>query len=69
MSGLWWALIGVIIVLVIGGIYFMKSSGYTSQGTDVYDTVTDEDSADLDSLEMEIQSTDTNTGVEANSVY
>ena len=68
------ALIGlvvIIIILVIGGIYIWQSNKDAlekKQSPAESEVVTDQDSADLDALELDAEAVDTTTGVDANAV-
>lgn len=62
------ALIGLIIIillLVVGGIYVWQSNKDALQETQ---TITEEDSANLETLEASLETTDTNIGVDVNEV-
>jgi flagellar basal body-associated protein FliL len=64
------ALIGLIIIillLVIGGIYVWQSNKDALQETDST-VVTEEDSTELDSLEASLETTDTNIGVDVETI-
>lgn len=64
------ALIGLIIIillLVIGGIYVWQSNKDALQETDST-VVTEEDSTELDSLEASLETTDTNIGIDVETI-
>ena len=65
-------LIIIIVILIIGGIYIWqsnKNSAVKMQTSSIQtETVTSQDSAALDALEKDIQTTDTSTGVDVNTV-
>lgn len=54
-------LVIIIIILVVGGLYMWKMNKDTLAPTD---TVTEEDSAELNTLEADLASTDTEAGVD-----
>ncbi|MFA6177797.1 MAG: hypothetical protein WC694_02810 [Candidatus Paceibacterota bacterium] len=54
----------IIILIIIAGIFMWKSN----KSSVTPETVTTQDSADLNTLEADIQTTDVNTGVDVNSV-
>ncbi|OGI95554.1 hypothetical protein A2917_03315 [Candidatus Nomurabacteria bacterium RIFCSPLOWO2_01_FULL_42_17] len=60
-------LVVIIIILIIGGIYIWMSNPKGAEQTPS-ENLTHEDSETLDSLELEAESTDSNTGVDANTV-
>ena len=66
------ALIGlvvIIIVLVIGGIYIWISNQKTLEEKKIQsNNITAQDSADLNTLEADVNATDTSTGVNVNAV-
>ena len=65
------ALVGlviIIIILVVGGIYIWMSNQTTPETTP-QENVVENDTNELNSLETEIENTDTSTGVDANAVY
>ena len=74
------ALVGlaiIVIILIIGGIYIWQmkiNKGQTEIETTTgepvpqVETVTEEDATSLDSLNQELESTDTSTGVDVNTV-
>ena len=62
------ALVGsiiIIIILVIGGIYIWQT---IKQAPVQPENITTEDSASLEELEADIETTDTDTGVDADSI-
>ncbi|OGI58232.1 hypothetical protein A3C60_00070 [Candidatus Nomurabacteria bacterium RIFCSPHIGHO2_02_FULL_37_45] len=68
-SGALVGLIIIIIILVIGGIYMWQLNENAKKEIQFQNnTVTNEDSAELDTLDAELQTTDTNTGVDVNAV-
>ncbi|OGI65650.1 hypothetical protein A3H53_04250 [Candidatus Nomurabacteria bacterium RIFCSPLOWO2_02_FULL_40_10] len=68
------ALIGlvvIIIILVIGGVYIWQSNKDAlekKQSPAESEVVTDQDSADLDALELDAEAIDATTGVDADAV-
>ncbi|MFA6257653.1 MAG: hypothetical protein WC671_01430 [Candidatus Paceibacterota bacterium] len=54
----------IVLILIIGGIFIWKSN----KNLTTSENITIEDSADLNTLEADLQTTDTNTGVDLNSV-
>jgi len=65
------ALIGltiIIIILIIGGVYLWMSGKNTVLTPVTSQTVTNQDSTDLNTLEASLQATDTTTGVDVNAV-
>ena len=68
-SGALVGLIIIIIILVIGGIYMWQLNENAKKEIQFQNnTVTNEDSAELDTLDAELQTTDTNTVVDVNAV-
>ena len=68
-SGALVGLIIIIIILVIWGIYMWQLNENAKKEIQFQNnTVTNEDSAELDTLDAELQTTDTNTGVDVNAV-
>lgn len=61
-------LVIIIIILVIGGIYIWQSKVITEKKPIQIETVTTQDAAVLDALELDLQNTDTSTGVDANTI-
>jgi flagellar basal body-associated protein FliL len=59
-------LIIVIVILVIGGVYIWQLKQEEMQGTE---SSLMQDSDELNSLDADLEATDTNTGVDANTVY
>ena len=63
-------LVVIVIILIIGGIYIWMSNKDVIQNTNTpTENITTEDSDQLNSLEVDIQTTDTSTGVDAETVY
>ena len=65
------ALVGlviIIIILIVGGFYMWKSNQESMERIQSED-ITTEDSDELNSLDADINSTDTNTGVDVDTVY
>ena len=66
------ALIGlvvIIIILIIGGIYIWQSNKDNEKKVqDSQATLTEQDATALDTLESDLNATDTNTGVDANTI-
>ena len=60
-NGAFVGLVIIIIILVIGGIYIWQSSQKEK-------TVTNQDAAVLDSLQLDAETTDTDTGVDVNTI-
>lgn len=60
-------LIVIIIILVIGGIYIWQSGKMQEIPTEP-EAVTTEDSNELNTLEADLQTTDTSTGVDLDAV-
>jgi flagellar basal body-associated protein FliL len=58
-------LVIIIILLLVGGIYVWQSNTKVSVPSE---TVTSEDSAELNTLEASLQTIDTNVGVDVNTV-
>lgn len=71
-NGAFVGLIVIIIILVIGGIYIWQSNKnvteLTTESQIQSEPVTDQDSAALNALEQDLKTTDTSTGVDANTV-
>lgn len=70
-NGAFVGLVVIIIILVIGGIYIWQSNKNTlgeKQSSADSEAVADQDSADLDALELEAEAIDTTTGVDLNTV-
>ena len=73
------SLIIIIIILIAGGIYMWQASKNSpaEEGTQTEsesvtresENVTNEDANALNALEADLQTTDTSTGVDANTVY
>jgi len=64
------ALIGlaiIIIILIVGGIYIWQSREMPEIPVQS-ETITNEDSSELDTLEADLQMTDTETGVDVDAV-
>ena len=64
------ALVGlaiIIIILVVGGIYIWQSQKMPEVPAE-FENITTEDTSDLDTLEADLQTTDTETGVDVNTV-
>ena len=69
-SGAVVGLVIIIIILVAGGIYIWQSNQKEMQeNATETEEVTAEDSTDLDSLNAELDATDTSTGVDVDTVY
>ncbi len=60
-NGAFVGLVVIIIILVVGGIYIWQSSQKEK-------TVTNQDAAVLDSLQLDAETTDTDTGVDVNTI-
>lgn len=72
MNGALIGLIVIIVILIIGGIYILVSNQKTAPLQDSQtgsENITNQDAAALDALEAEVETTDTSTGVDANTVY
>lgn len=67
-NGAFVGLVVIIIILVIGGIYIWQSNKDTLKMQEE-PAITETDSADLNSLELEANTIDASTGVDANAVY
>ena len=70
-NGAFIGLVVIIIILVIGGIYMWQSNKDAlekKQSPAESKVVTDQDSADLDALELDAEAIDTTTGVDADAV-
>ncbi len=69
------ALIGLIIIIIIliaGGIYMWQANKSATEEMPVKmesENTATTDSSELNALEADLQTTDTNTGVDANTVY
>jgi len=63
-------LVVIIIILVVGGVYIWMSSKKATEKTQDQpsQTVTTEDSAELDTLDADLQTTDTSTGVDVDVI-
>lgn len=62
-------LIVIIIILIIGGIYIWQSSkNNVEKIQNSQAALTEQDAAALDALESDINTTDTNTNVDANAI-
>ena len=61
-------LVIIIIILVIGGIYIWHLNRKAVMERQQMETVTSEDTTELNKLEMDIETTDTETGVDVNTV-
>jgi len=66
-------LIVIIIILVVGGLYIWQSnmspSQTTSENISGSTTISKQDAEELDRLEADSRTTDSNTGVDANALY
>ncbi|OGI67200.1 hypothetical protein A3A05_00545 [Candidatus Nomurabacteria bacterium RIFCSPLOWO2_01_FULL_41_12] len=63
------ALVGlaiIIIILVVGGLYIWQSQEMPE--APIQENITTEDSSELDTLEADLQMTDTQTGVDVDAV-
>ena len=60
-NGAFVGLVVIIIILIVGGIYIWQSSQKEK-------TVTNQDAAVLDSLQLDAETTDTDTGVDVNTI-
>ena len=60
-NGAFVGLVVIIIILVVGGIYIWQSSQKEK-------TVTNQDAAVMDSLQLDAETTDTDTGVDVNTI-
>jgi flagellar basal body-associated protein FliL len=71
-NGAFIGLIVIIIILVIGGIYIWMSNQKEAQQIQnpqaQAEAVTSQDSASLDALDKDLQTTDTNAGIDASTV-
>lgn len=67
-SGALVGLVVVIIILVIGGIYMWQSNQSVMQETQP-GTITNQDSTQLNTLQKDSTTTNTSTGVDANTIY
>ncbi len=64
-------LVVIIIILILGGVYMWRvNKNNTGDVNNIYNTspVTDKDALDLNSLEADLESADTSTGVDVNKV-
>lgn len=70
-NGAFIGLIVIIIILIVGGVYIWQSNKAekTDQNQNQSETITNQDSDQLDNLEAELKTTDTSTGVDVNAVY
>lgn len=59
-------LIVIIVILIVGGIYIWMSSKNAAPVTP--SGITTEDSTELNTLDADLQTTDTQTGVDVNSI-
>jgi flagellar basal body-associated protein FliL len=64
-SGAFIGLVVIIVILIIGGIYIWLSSKNVAPSTQA---VTSQDSSDLTALETDLQTANTSTGVDVNTV-
>lgn len=67
------SIIVIIIILVVGGVYMWMKNKNTVENVDnslspEETTVTTQDSSELDSLEKDLNASDTNIGVDVNSI-
>lgn len=60
-------LIVIVIILIIGGIYIWRSNDNNTAPVQS-ETVTNQDSSDLDALEQDLGTVDTNVGVDVDTV-
>ena len=68
-NGAFIGLIVIIIILVIGGIYMWQLNQKTLEEKKVQsENVTAQDTTELDSLQAEVNATETDLGVDANTV-
>ena len=58
----------IVIILIIGGIYMWKVNQKAVEQKDQLPAITDQDSAELDALELDASSTDAMTGVDADAI-
>ncbi len=62
-------LVIIIIILILGGLYMWKLDKDTVENLSTEpETVTTQDSAELNTLDADLEATDTNTGVDVNTV-
>ena len=62
-------LVVIIIILIIGGIYIWQSNKKaTEKVQNQIEAVTTQDATDLNTIDADLQTTDTNVGVDANSL-
>ena len=68
-NGAFVGLVVVIIILVVGGIYMWSANKKAQEARQAQiDSLTAEDSTELDSLEADVGSADTNVGVDASTI-
>ena len=67
-NGAFVGLVIIIIILIVGGFYMWKSNQEAMERINTED-ITAEESDELNSLDADINSTDTNTGVDVDAVY
>ena len=67
-NGAFLGLIIIIVVLVAGGIYIWLSNQKTAEELLQFEAVTNQDSAALDALEQDLNTTDTNIDVDLEAV-
>jgi len=67
-NGAFLGLIIIIVVLVAGGIYIWLSNQKTAEELLQFEVVTNQDSAALDALEQDLNTTDTNIDVDLEAV-
>lgn len=68
-NGALMGLIIIILLLVVGGVYVWQSNENALQGQDEEtSTITEKDSVELDSLEASLETTDTDIGVDIETV-
>ncbi len=58
----------IVIILIIGGIYMWKVNQKAIEQKEQLPPITDQDSADLDALELDASSVDVMTGVDADTI-
>jgi uncharacterized protein YpmB len=62
-------LVVIIIILIIGGIYIWQSNKKaTEKVQNQIEAVTTQDATDLNTIDADLQTTDTNVGVDANTL-
>ena len=66
-NGAFVGLVVIIIILVVGGIYIWQQNRKALQ-KQPETTITTQDSAALDALDQDLQTTDTDVGVDVNAV-